>query len=87
MFTDKKIEIFVVNQDIQIQIDHLNKKWFDGHGKLLIEDIEEFLQEQGFIEDKVGIWRDTNDGDLYSLNEVDIDQLKHSGVCRMYKIN
>jgi hypothetical protein len=82
----KKIEYFFVGQDVQIQIDHENPEWFDEYGKLLVEDVEEFLQDNGFIEDQFEVWRYTEDGSEYSFNEDDIQQLKRTGICRMYLI-
>lgn len=82
----KSIEHFFVGQDIQIQIDHTNKEWFDKYGKLLVEDIDQHLQDNNFIEDVIGEWRDTDNDKIYELTEVDIEQLKRSGFCRMYLI-
>lgn len=84
---NRMIEHFFVNEDIQIQIDHLNGDWFDKYGKLLIEDLEGYLQDNGFIEDTFGEWRDTTDDKLYSLTEDDIQNLKEVGFCRMYLIS
>lgn len=82
----KHIEHFFVGKDIQIQIDHNNKGWFDNYGKLLVEDINQYLMDNGFVEDKIGEWRDTDTGKVYELTEGDIEQLKRSGFCRMYLI-
>lgn len=83
----RQIEHFFVNEDVQIQIDHKNPNWFDVHGKLLIEYVDEHLQDNDFIEDETGIWRDTTDDKLYNLTSDDIAQLKRAGFCRMYLIS
>ena len=82
----KSIEYFFVGQDVQIQIDEKNPEWFDEHGKLLIEDVELFLQDNGFIEDEFEVWRNISDNTQYSFTESDIQQLKRTGIGKMYYI-
>lgn len=82
----KNIEFFFVGKDIQIQIDEKNPEWYDKYGKLLIEDVEVFLQDNDFVEDRFEVWRDTRDDTHYSFTNTDIQQLKNTGIGRMHYI-
>ena len=67
--------------DIQLQIDHDNKKWYDKYGKLKIEHIERYLQDNNFVEDEIGVWRDTGDDKSYQFDNGNIEDLKDTGNC------
>lgn len=84
---EKHIEYFFVGQDVQIQLDEKDPKWYDKYGRLLIEDVEEFLQDNGFVEIDFETWKDTSDGKLYSFTHDDIQQLKRTGIGKMYRIS
>ena len=85
----KHIEYFFVGQDVQIQIDHTNPEWYDKYGKLLIEDVDQFLQDNDFVDEYIGgfsLWRYTEDDTMYEFTKDDIDHLKRNGWTRMYRI-
>lgn len=80
------INLKLVNKNFEIQIDNKNPKWYDEYGKLLIEKIDAFLQDNNFVEVNYGVWKDTIDNYKYSLNNNEIQSLKNTGIGIMYKI-
>lgn len=81
----KKIEHFYTGLDIQIQIDHKNPEWYDEENNLLIEDIDEYLQDNDIVEVEFEKYRDS-EGTLYIFESEDIISLKDTGICRLYKL-
>lgn len=83
------IEFFLTGQDIQVQIDHKNKEWYDEYGKLKIEDVFDYLGDGELIQSNE-INRNAGedwwimDNKIYIWNNSDILSLKDKGFSKLY---
>lgn len=86
-----KTDYFYVGQDIQVQIDHEDKEWYDEYGKLKLEYIFDELGNGSLIEMNeinnevdCGYWEE--DGKVFRWYYSDMRNLKEKGFSKMYFI-